>query len=87
MQLEERVCNQSASPAASEGYLHLPWDKSIGVTTTGTAEGPDKSPQSGHGAAGLYWPGLYVVFPSAERMGPVKHSQIKKHTLKEMICY
>ncbi len=58
MQLEERVCNQSAGPTAGEGYLHLPWDKSIGVTTTGTPKGPDKSPQSGHGAAGPYWPGL-----------------------------
>lgn len=58
MQQEERVCNQSAEPTAAEGYLHLPWDKSIGVTTSAELDGPDKSPQSGHGAAGPYWPGL-----------------------------
>jgi len=58
MQLVERVCNQSAGFVADEGYLHLPWDESIGGTNTGVLEGPDKSPQSDHRAAGPYWPSL-----------------------------
>lgn len=58
MQLVERDCNQSVGLAADEGYLHLPLDKSIGVTSAGAQEGPDKSPQSDHGAAGPYWPGF-----------------------------
>lgn len=58
MELEERVCNQSAEQAANEGYLHLPWDKSIGVTNASAQEDPDKSPKSGHRAPGPYWPGL-----------------------------
>lgn len=58
MQLEESPCNQSAGSTAGEGYLHLHRDKSIHVTTAGTAEPSDKSPQSDQRAAGHYWPGL-----------------------------
>lgn len=86
MQLVERVCNQSVGLAADEGYLHLPWDKSIGVTNTGAQRGLTNHPSQTTGLLGLIGLSLKGVSLSVERMNPVKHRQIKKHTMKGMIC-
>ena len=87
MQLVERVCNQSAGLAGRRGAISI----YLGINplvwpAPAHGGGLTNHPSQTAGLLGLIGLASKGVSLSVERMSPVKHGQIKKHTMKEMIC-